>query len=373
MSGIVVHVRQGFEDDAAKELSHQLNDCGVTSRSMQAIADSAIVVVTLSREDMNLARSKLKLADLIFSRQLLWLSSFVNLPAEGDRVSSLVDEIKGPLLEISGSNAFSGFFFETPDTDSSKELTGFCKSLTRHVENSLNKIKLMPKGKGASHLPRVHLVMTSNHQVLVTLADVHNSSPWTMGIPRLRFPPSAPSRSTLKLEEAFHVFLGQEAMGEKLQAGMTAVDLGACPGGWTFQLVKHRMQVTAIDNGALDEKIMDSGLVTHLREDAFAYRPYDTVDWMVCDVVEQPAKITSLMVEWIVRGHCRNTIFNLKLPMKKRFEETTACLNHLKDRCRESGKMIEVKAKQLYHDRKEITVYVAVKSAAKRSISTKSG
>ena len=76
--------------------------------------------------------------------------------------------------------------------------------------------------------------------MLVTLADVDKSSPWTMGIPRLRFPPSAPSRSTLKLEEAFHMFLGQEVMAEKLQAGMTAVDLGACPCGWTFQLVKHQ-------------------------------------------------------------------------------------------------------------------------------------
>ncbi len=360
MSGIVIHVRQGFEDDAAKELSHHLTLCGVTSRTMQAIADSAIVVVTLSIEDMKLARSQLKLADLIFSRQLLWLASFVHLPAEGDRVTALIDVIKGPLLEMAGANAFSGFFFETPDTDSSKELTGFCKSLTRHVENALNKLKLTPKGKGAAHLPRVHLVMTSNQQVLVTLADVDNSSPWTMGIPRLRFPPSAPSRSTLKLEEAFHVFLGPEQMADRLVAGMTAVDLGACPGGWTFQLVKHRMQVTAIDNGALDEKIMATGLVTHLREDAFTYRPYDTVDWMVCDVVEQPAKITSLMVDWIVRGHCRNTIFNLKLPMKKRYEETASCLNHLKERCRESGKIVEIRAKQLYHDRKEVTVYVTV-------------
>ena len=133
-----------------------------------------------------------------------------------------------------------------------------------------------------------------------------------------------------------------------------------------FPACETSTQVTAIDNGALDEKIMDSGLVTHLREDAFAYRPYDTVDWMVCDVVEQPAKITSLMAEWIVRGHCRNTIFNLKLPMKKNLRRRQpACLNHLKNRCRESGKIIEIKAKQLYHDRKEITVYVAVKSVAK--------
>jgi 23S rRNA (cytidine2498-2'-O)-methyltransferase len=365
VSGIVVHVRQGFEDDGAKELAHHLTSIGVKSRSMQAITDSAIVVAMLADDDIETARARLKLSDLIFARQLLWLSSFVNLPAEGDRVSVLIDEINGPLLSLSGANAFSGFFFETPDTDSSKELTGFCKSLSRHVENSLDKLKLTPKGKGAAHLPRIHLVMTSNQQVLVTLADVANASPWPMGIPRLRFPPSAPSRSTLKLEEAFHVFLGTEGMSEKLKPGMTAVDLGACPGGWTYQLVKHRFQITAIDNGAIDEKLMDSGLVTHLREDAFTYRPYDTVDWMVCDVVEQPSKITDLMAQWLTGDHCRNTIFNLKLPMKKRFDETTLCLAHLRERCRAAGKPIEIHAKQLYHDRKEITVYVSINTGTK--------
>jgi 23S rRNA (cytidine2498-2'-O)-methyltransferase len=220
-------------------------------------------------------------------------------------------------------------------------------------------MKLLPKGKGAANLPRIHLIMTSNKTVLVAFADVNNSNPWPMGIPRLRFPPNAPSRSTLKLEEAFHVFLGPERMKAELKSGMTSVDLGACPGGWTYQLVKHGMFVTAVDNGSIDSKLMSSGLVTHLREDAFTYRPYDTVDWMVCDVVEQPSKIADLMTDWLVKGYCRNTIFNLKLPMKKRFEEVDQCLTELKARCRAASKPVAIKAKQLYHDRKEITVFVS--------------
>ncbi len=34
-----------------------------------------------------------------------------------------------------------------------------------------------------------------------------------MGIPRLKFPREAPSRSTLKLEEAWHTFIPREQMG----------------------------------------------------------------------------------------------------------------------------------------------------------------
>ena len=58
-----------------------------------------------------------------------------------------------------------------------------------------------------------------------------NNSPFYMGIPRLKFPADAPSRSTLKLEEAFHVFIPADEWDERLANGMWAVDLGACPGG----------------------------------------------------------------------------------------------------------------------------------------------
>jgi 23S rRNA C2498 (ribose-2'-O)-methylase RlmM len=38
-------------------------------------------------------------------------------------------------------------------------------------------------------------------------------------------------------------------------------------------------------------------------------------------MVEKPAKVAALMAQWLVNGWCRETIFNLKLPMKKRYEE----------------------------------------------------
>ena len=57
-----------------------------------------------------------------------------------------------------------------------------------------------------------------------------------MGIPRLRLP-GAPSRSAAKLEEALLYFLGDEAE-RLLRGGMSAVDLGAAPGGWTWILAR---------------------------------------------------------------------------------------------------------------------------------------
>ena len=145
-----------------------------------------------------------------------------------------------------------------------------------------------------------------------------------MGIPRLRMPGGAPSRSTLKLAEAIVTFLGDRE-SELLRPGMRAVDLGAAPGGWTWQLAYRGLRVTAIDNGPLKGAVRDDPLVTYLRADGLTYLPKRPVDWMTCDIVEQPARIAMLVARWIGEGHARHAIFNLKLPMKKRFEETMRC------------------------------------------------
>lgn len=180
-----------------------------------------------------------------------------------------------------------------------------------------------------------------------------------MGIPRLKFPADAPSRSTLKLEEAFHVFIPADEWDERLANGMWAVDLGACPGGWTYQLVKRNMWVYSVDNGPMAQSLMDTGQVTWLREDGFKFRPTrSNISWMVCDMVEKPAKVAALMAQWLVNGWCRETIFNLKLPMKKRYEEVSHNLAYIQAQLDEHGINAQIQARQLYHDREEVTVHV---------------
>ena len=116
----------------------------------------------------------------------------------------------------------------------------------------------------------------------------------------------------------------------------------------------NAIRVAAIDNGPMDAALMESGLVTHVRADGFRYRPQKPVDWLVCDMVEQPRRVAALMAQWFAEGLCRHAIFNLKLPMKKRYEETRLCLDLLADAL--DGKA-DIRAKQLYHDREEITVF----------------
>ena len=79
-----------------------------------------------------------------------------------------------------------------------------------------------------------------------------------MGIPRLKFPSDAPSRSTLKLEEAFHV-LFRRTSGTSAGERHVCRRSGACPGGWTYQLVKRNMWVSSVDNGPMAQSLMDTG------------------------------------------------------------------------------------------------------------------
>ncbi len=95
---------------------------------------------------------------------------------------------------------------------------------------------------------RLHLCMTATDAAIVAAADIARAAPWPGGIPRLKFPREAPSRSTLKLEEALFVLLDEGERERWLKPGMRAVDLGAAPGGWTWQLVHRSLHVTAVDN-----------------------------------------------------------------------------------------------------------------------------
>ena len=85
---------------------------------------------------------------------------------------------------------------------------------------------------------------------------------------------------------------------------------------------------------------------------------------MVCDMVESPSRIARLAAHWIAQGWCRETIFNLKLPMKKRWDEVLRCRAIIDEALGGSGYFLRMK--QLYHDREEVTCYLARQRKALR-------
>lgn len=274
----------------------------------------------------------------------------------------MVATAKSLLALLSGANAFSAFWLESPDSNDGKAETKALGRMPSRFERALNIAKLLPKGPGAADLPRLHLFVANPSLVYLGLSQPGPSAAWPMGVPRLRLPKGAPSRATLKLDEAFQVFLDKAERAEFLKEGLRAVDLGAAPGGWTFQMVRRGIFTYAVDNANMDASLLDSGLVEHIRADAFSWMPPEPVDWLVCDVVEQPRQIASLMGRWAQRRLARRMIFNLKLPMKQRWAELQADLKLLETSVAKS-QGYRLVAKQLFHDRKEVTVYLGPQKA----------
>lgn len=188
-----------------------------------------------------------------------------HLPPE-DRITPIVGMLQG-VVEKGGE-----LRVEVADTNESKELLKFCRKFTVPLRAALRDAGVLANYETPKR-PVVHVFFIAPGCCYTGYSYSNNNSPFYMGIPRLKFPADAPSRSTLKLEEAFHVFIPADEWDERLANGMWAVDLGACPGGWTYQLVKRNMWVYSVDNGPMAQSLMDTGQVTWLREDGFKFRP----------------------------------------------------------------------------------------------------
>ncbi len=353
MSALFLHCRGGFETEGAAEILARAAELGVTGYC-KAKANSAYVVFYphVPSQAAELHR-RMTFSALIFARQwFVVVAECFDLPVT-DRVTPLVDAA-GALPAMA-----SEWVIETPDTNEGKALAALCRGIQSPLQLALTKAeRWAPETDSMAAGLRLHVCFLSGTAAYVGYADRSNSAPWPMGIPRLKFPRSAPSRSTLKLEEALLWFLSPATRAALLRPGMRAVDLGAAPGGWSWQLVKHHMSVTAVDNGTLAPELLDSGLVEHRREDGFRYRPAQAVEWMVCDIVEQPIRVAQLAARWLVQGWCRRAIFNLKLPMKRRFQEVEKCLALIHAELGQAGFNYRLACKQLYHDREEVTVYL---------------
>jgi len=119
----------------------------------------------------------------------------------------------------------------------------------------------------------------------------------------------APSRSYLKVEEAYGV-LGVEPL-----PGEQVCDLGAAPGGWSYSAARRGARVVAIDNGPLKGGALGHEGIDHRREDAFRFQPEAgrPFDWLFCDLVEEPHHVLAdLVTPWLARGWCRRFVVNLK-------------------------------------------------------------
>ncbi|GGA78920.1 ribosomal RNA large subunit methyltransferase M [Neiella marina] len=364
MKQIMLYCRAGFESETGAEfaaLAEKYENWGY----VRANKDTGFAIYETYQQEDAEALAQVPIRSLIFARQLVY----------GDTINFDPEDRVGPILaQVAELGPFSELRMETPDTNEGKSLNRLAKKLSLPLTKGLQKQGKLNKDKSLAVL---HVCLLAGTQAFVGISEPGRHSPHVNGIMRLRVPSAAPSRSTLKLDEALLSFFSEGELAARMTSGMKAVDLGACPGGWTYQLVRRGLFVSAVDNGPMAESLMETGQVKHFREDGFGFdpkrKPISWInrqfgngkrikwpenapsEWMVCDMADKPRRVAHMVIDWFAQGNTRNAIVNLKLPMKARWEEVQTCMNILRDELQDG---MVIKAKHLYHDREEITVFV---------------
>lgn len=337
--GFIALCRSGFERELAKELAR------FPLGTVEAKEGQGFVVLVSGQPKPLTSEQAPNWQTLIFARQVWpWFAHLEGLPGH-DRLSPIL-----ATLEERWAKRYRTIELESPDSETGRPLAKLCRSFAKPLTEALTARGYLAEDA----LLELRLLFTTSDSVWLGEVPCGFACPWPGGIMRLKFPKQAPSRSVLKLVEACKVLLNEEERARFLKPGMTAVDLGAAPGGWSWQLANWGLRVTAVDRARLAAAVLATGLVEHVAADGFKWRPPRPVDWLLVDMIERPQQVTELVRKWLVRRWCHHVLVNLKLPMKQRLEtiETTA------SQLRQVASVVRVK--HLYHDREEVTVYARI-------------
>jgi 23S rRNA (cytidine2498-2'-O)-methyltransferase len=125
-----------------------------------------------------------------------------------------------------------------------------------------------------------------------------------------------PSRAYLKLWELFTLYK------IKPDKGMRVIDVGSCPGGWTWVLQTIGCHVISVDKAPLDPKIAILPNIEFRQESAFGLRPMHVgeLDWFFSDIICYPAKLLELVNRYRDHGQVKNFACTIKFQNETDFE-----------------------------------------------------
>ena len=131
-------------------------------------------------------------------------------------------------------------------------------------------------------------------------------SPFPLGEIPVASDPTAPSRAFAKLLEA------EIRLGRAITAGESCVDLGACPGSWSYVALARGASVVAVDRAPVRADLLRNPRLRFHEGDAFKFAPERPVDWLICDVIATPERSIQVTLDWVRQRWCRHFIVSLK-------------------------------------------------------------
>jgi 23S rRNA (cytidine2498-2'-O)-methyltransferase len=125
-----------------------------------------------------------------------------------------------------------------------------------------------------------------------------------------------PSRAYTKLWELFTIY------GYKPKPGQRVIDMGSCPGGWTWALQQLGCQVVSVDKAPLEERVAKLSGIEYLKKDAFTLHPEDVgpLDCFFSDIICYPDKLYELVEKWRSSGLCKRFVCTIKFQGQSDFQ-----------------------------------------------------
>lgn len=249
MNKLALYCRSGFEKELAAEITEKATALGVFGFARVVENSGYVIFECYQIGEADLLARKITFSQLIFARQMIVVSDLISNLSVQDRISPIIEYYRQQekILNLKQS---SDIWVETADTNEAKTLAAFCRKFTVPLRQALRKQGWLQAKNKKSGIT-LHIFFTQSNSCYIGYSYNNNHAEHIMGIPRLKFPAEAPSRSTLKLEEAILYFIPRNQEATRFNENKYAVDLGACPGGWTYQLVRRGVFVYAVDHGKM--------------------------------------------------------------------------------------------------------------------------
>lgn len=207
----------------------------------------------------------------------------------------------------------------------------------------------------------VSVLCTEEKGYIGVSRTAQNRSAWPGGEHRFKRDDEQISRAEFKLLEARDVF------NLDLQAGGKALDMGAAPGGWTRVLRQWGWRVVAVDPADLDARFRRDPNVTHVAKTIEAFLPSvkTRFDLVVNDMrmdadesVERMLRVSACLLPG------RPALITLKLPHNTDWKrDLLADVRLALERLSRHYEILG--ARQLYHNRSEVTVALRAKNVSK--------
>ncbi|AJY77062.1 SAM-dependent methyltransferase [Paenibacillus beijingensis] len=195
-------------------------------------------------------------------------------------------------------------------------------------------------------------VYAGREQLYIGIGSVADMlSDWPGGAVRFQREEGQISRAKFKLLEAEREF------GLNYADFSEALDIGAAPGGWTSLLLERGLRVTAVDPAELHPSLLQYRTLTVLKKNASEVKFVpETFDLLVCDMSWSPMQMCRLVLDLtpsLKAGAA--AIVTVKLMHRKPLQTIRDVIAKLEE------SFTVNRAKQLFHNREEITLYLTKK------------